>query len=115
MFVIELRHSEYRPLSMVEKTALEALTGTPHARPFAAGEPMVVWLTLEAGERVPPHTHPDRQIVLFLRSGLLDIDLDEKTHRVESGEVLRFDGKHEVSPLAVEDSEALLVLAERTE
>ncbi|MEF8899985.1 MAG: cupin domain-containing protein [Halovenus sp.] len=100
-------------LSMHEHTSLDDLTATPHARPFDAGEPHVVRLALAAGERVPEHTHPERQIVLFLREGRLEVDLAGETHTLDEGDVVRFDGRKEVSPHALEDSEALLVLARR--
>jgi len=100
---------------MVELTALDDLTATPHARPFEAGEPTVIRLALDADERVDPHTHPERQIVLYLRQGRLELDLDEETHSLEAGDVIRFDGKREVSPYALEESEALIVLAQRVE
>lgn len=100
---------------MPELASLDDLTDAPHARPFDAGEPNVIRLALEAGERVPTHTHPERQIVLFLRTGHLEVDLDDETHTLEAGDIVRFDGRSEVSPHALEDSEALLVLAERAE
>jgi hypothetical protein len=37
---------------MAEHTSLSELTATPHARPFDGGEPVVIRLALEAGERV---------------------------------------------------------------
>jgi quercetin dioxygenase-like cupin family protein len=100
---------------MPEQATLAELPATSHARPFEAGEPAVVRLALDAGERVDPHTHPDRQVVLLLQTGVLDLDLDDETHRLEAGDVIRFDGRREVSPRAVEDSEALVVLARRVE
>lgn len=98
---------------MPEQASLDELDGAPHARPFGAGEPMVIQLRLDAGERVDPHTHPERQIVLTLRSGALELDLDDETYDLSAGEVIRFDGQREVSPYAVEDSTALIVLAQR--
>lgn len=99
---------------MPAHASLDELTAKPHARPFEAGEPSVIKLTLDAGERVDPHTHPEREIVLFLRSGSIELDLDEETYDVEAGDVLRFDGQQEISPYAVEDSEALIVLAQHS-
>jgi len=98
---------------MAEKTSLDDLTAAPHARPFDPGEPTVIRLALAADDRVDPHTHPERRIVLYVRSGRIDLDLDDETYALAAGDVIRFDGRREVSPLAVEDSEALLVLAER--
>lgn len=100
---------------MPEQAALDELDGAPHARPFAAGEPTVIRLALDAGEQVDSHTHPEREIVLYVRSGALEIDLDEETYAAAAGDVLRFDGRREVSPYAVEDSEALIVLAQRAD
>jgi len=98
---------------MPDQQSLDELTATPHARPFDGGEPTVVRLALDAGERVPPHTHPDRQIVLSVRTGVIDLDLDGETREVRAGDVVRFDGRTEVSPCAREASEALVVLAPR--
>lgn len=100
---------------MPEQASLEELEAAPHARPFEAGEPTVIRLALEADERVDPHTHPEREIVLFLRSGEIELDLDDETYDLTAGDVIRFDGQREVSPYAVEDSEALIVLAQRTD
>jgi quercetin dioxygenase-like cupin family protein len=100
---------------MPEEATLDELDAAPHARPFEAGEPTVIRLALAAGEWVDPHTHPEREIVLSVRSGELEIDLGEETYEAAAGDVLRFDGRTEVSPYAVEDSEALIVLAERAD
>lgn len=100
---------------MAEYASLDELTAKPHARPFEPGEPSVIRLALSAGDRVDPHTHPDHEIVLYLRSGAVELDLDDETHSLDAGDVIRFDGRREVSPHAVEDSEALIVLARRAE
>jgi quercetin dioxygenase-like cupin family protein len=100
---------------MVETNSLDELTATPHARPFDPGEPTVIRLQLDAGEQVDPHTHPEKQIVLYVRSGELDLTLDDETFSFEAGDIVRFDGRTEVSPRAIEDSEALIVLSERVE
>lgn len=98
---------------MVEQQSLDDLSPTPHARPFEAGEPAVVRLALEAGEQVDPHTHPDSRIVFYVRSGEIELTLGEEMRTLVAGDVLRFDGRTEVSPRAVRDSEALIVLAAR--
>jgi quercetin dioxygenase-like cupin family protein len=100
---------------MPEQASLDELDPAPHARPFEAGEPRVVRLALAAGERVDPHTHPEREIVLSLRSGRIELDLGEESYELAPGDVMRFDGQREISPYAVEDSEVLVVLAQRTE
>ncbi|MFD1589160.1 cupin domain-containing protein [Halorientalis brevis] len=99
---------------MADVATLSALTATPHANPFPGEEPKVVRLALDAGERVDPHRHPDRQIVCYLLSGRMELDLDEETHELAAGDLIRFDGRREVSPRGVEDCEALLVLAPRS-
>ncbi|WP_336002651.1 cupin domain-containing protein [Halorientalis halophila] len=98
---------------MAETISLSDLTAAPHAKLF--DEPLVIRLSLDAGERVDPHRHPERTVVLHLLSGTVDLDLDDETHRLEPDDVIRFDGRREVSPEAVEDSEALLVLSQRVE
>ncbi|SEO26824.1 Cupin domain-containing protein [Halorientalis persicus] len=98
---------------MAETVALEALAGSPHAKLF--DEPLVIRLDLAAGERVDPHRHPERTVVLHLLSGAVALDLDDETHELQPDDVIRFDGRREVSPKAVEDSEALLVLSKRVE
>lgn len=100
---------------MIERRSLDELTAAPHARPFDGGEPVVIRLQLDAGERVEPHTHPERRVVLYLRSGRLELDVDDETQTIETGDVVRVDGRHELSPKAIETSDALLVLARRTD
>jgi len=94
-------------------TDLDALTGEPHARPFPGEEPQTVRLALEAGESVATHQHPEREVVCHVYEGELDVTLGDDTVTVSAGEVARFDGAQDISPRAVEDSEALLVLAEK--
>lgn len=98
---------------MAEIERLSELDGTPHANVFPSSEPKTVRLTLDAGERVEPHTHPGRDIVLYLVEGAIDLELDEETHSLAAGDVARFDGEREISPIAGEPSTALIVLAPR--
>lgn len=95
-----------------EHASLEGLEGSPHARVFE-GEPQTIRLTLAEGERVPPHQHPDRQIVLHLLEGRLTLTLGDTDHDVRAGDLVRFDGAQDVSPTALERSVAVLVLAPR--
>jgi len=76
------------------------------------GAPKTVRLALEAGDRVPPHQHPDREVVCYVIDGELEIDLGEETHDLVAGDAARFSGDQDISPKAREDSVALLVLAE---
>ncbi|MFU1780765.1 cupin domain-containing protein [Haloarcula japonica] len=75
------------------------------------GEPKTVRLTLDAGESIPAHKHPGRDIVFLLRSGAVDLTLGDETVSLSPGDVVRFDGDQDISPAATADSEALLVLA----
>lgn len=98
---------------MTTVRTLSALDGEPHARVFPDAEPKTIRLTLAADEAIPAHTHPDREIVLYLVSGKLELRVGEETDTLDSGDVARFDGEQEISPRAIEASTALLVLAPR--
>ncbi|MFB6093270.1 MAG: cupin domain-containing protein [Haloquadratum sp.] len=90
---------------------LASLEETPHADVFPEAEPKTVRLRLDAGERIPPHRHPDRDVVFYLVDGAVDLELDGESHPLEAGEIARFAGTREVSPVAREPSTALVVLA----
>lgn len=96
---------------MPEITAIDDLTDTPHAEVFEQREPRAVRLRLDAGDEVPPHTHPGSNVVLHLLDGRLDLTLDDETHELTPGDIARFSGEREVSPQAVEESTALVVFA----
>lgn len=96
---------------MPEITAIDELTETPHAEVFEQREPRTVRLELDAGESVPPHTHPGTNVVLHLLDGRLDLALDGEGRELSTGDVARFSGEREVSPHAVEPSTALIVFA----
>lgn len=97
------------------KCVLSELESTPHANLFPDAEPRTIRLSLEAGEAVPEHRHPEREIVLHLLEGSVELTLDGTVHELEAGEVIRFDGDREISPRAVTDATALLVLATRAD
>ncbi len=96
---------------MPEITAIDVLTETPHAELFERREPRAVRLGLDAGDEVPPHTHPGTNVVLHLLDGRLDLSLDGESHELEPGDVARFSGEREISPRAIEASTALVVFA----
>jgi quercetin dioxygenase-like cupin family protein len=100
---------------VTEITDLDDLTDAPHAEVFEEREPRCVRLELEAGDGVPPHTHPGTNVVLHLLDGMLDLSLDGQEHELTPGDVARFSGEREVSPHAVEASTALVVFAPATE
>lgn len=100
---------------MTTVCSLGDLEGEPHANVFPESEPKTIRLTLDEGDRVDPHQHPGRDIVLHLLEGAIELDLDDETHELTAGDVVRFEGEREVSPYAVEESVALIVLAPRAE
>jgi quercetin dioxygenase-like cupin family protein len=96
---------------MVEITHLPDLDAAPHATVFPGSEPTTVRLSLAAGERVEPHRHPGRSVVVAVLDGAIELALDGESHALDSGDVARFDGDRAVSPRATESSTALVVLA----
>ncbi|WP_276299133.1 cupin domain-containing protein [Halorussus lipolyticus] len=100
---------------MTETVALDDLTETPREVAFPGSEPKTVRLELDAGDEVPAHRHPERQIVVHLVSGRLDVRVEDESNVLEPGDLLRFDGRKEVAPKAEEDTTALLVLAPRAD
>lgn len=93
-----------------ERVALAELSGSGRQALFE-GEPKTVRLALDAGEEVPAHRHPGRDIVCLLRSGELTLRLGSESLALSPGDVVRFDGDQDISPRAETDCEALLVLA----
>jgi quercetin dioxygenase-like cupin family protein len=93
---------------------LDDLDGRPHANAFPDAEPKTIRLTLDAGEEVATHSHPDREIVFYLVDGAIRLTLDGEAHDLSTGDVARFDGDQDIAPTAVEESTALIVLANRT-
>jgi len=100
---------------MTRVVRLSELEASPHANVFPEAEPKTVLLSLEAGERVASHTHPGRDVVLHLLDGAVELNLDDETRALESGDVVRFEGEREISPAATEPSTALILLARRTD
>lgn len=96
---------------MPEKTVLADLDETPHAEVFAADRPRTVRLALEPDERIPAHTHPGMDVVIHVVEGTMEIGLDEETHALAAGELLRFSGEREVAPRATSGATAVVVLA----
>lgn len=98
---------------MVDVVSLSDLEGEPHAVAFPDAEPKAVRLSLAAGESVPEHDHPDRQVLLYLLEGRLEVALGGETQEIAAFELVRFDGDQPISPTAIEDATALIVLAPR--
>ncbi|GGK75939.1 cupin domain-containing protein [Haloarcula sebkhae] len=98
--------------STVTETEQATLDGDGDGRAkLFDGEPKTIRLTFDAGESIPAHKHPGRDIVFLLRSGAVDLTLGDETVSLSPGDVVRFDGDQDISPAATADSEALLVLA----
>jgi len=100
---------------MPEQTDLTALPDETHSEVFEERAPRTVRLRLEAGESVPPHTHPDVNVVLHVCSGRIELELDDEAYDLETDDIVRFSGEREVSPHAVETSTAVVVFAPATE
>lgn len=92
---------------------LSELDATPHANVFPNTEPKTIRLRLDAGDEVAAHQHPGRDIVFFVREGALDLHLGEDSHVLEEGDIARFAGEQDISPLARTDTTALIVLTPR--
>ena len=96
---------------MTTVRTLSALDGEPHARVLPDAEPKTIRLTLAADVEIPAHTHPDREIVLYLVSGRIELRVGDETDTLAAGDIARFAGEREISPRAIEASTALIVLA----
>jgi uncharacterized protein (DUF2249 family) len=97
----------------VTRTSLAELGDTPTAVAFPGETPKTVRLDLDAGETVPSHIHPEKEIVMYLVSGELDLTLDGETHHAAADDLLRFDGDQQIELTATDATTALLVLAPR--
>lgn len=100
---------------MVSITSIDQLDATPHAIAFPGKDPKTVRLLLERGESVPAHRHPNSDVVLYLVSGEIELELDDESHRLEAGDIVHFDGAQDISPTAHEDSIALIILSPKSE
>jgi len=100
---------------MTTVRTLTELEGEPHANVFPSDEPKTIRLTLADGEEVPSHTHPGRDVVFYLLEGAVELHLGEETYELTADDIARFEGEREISPRALEDSTALIVLAPRSD
>ncbi|ELY83919.1 cupin domain-containing protein [Natrinema gari] len=100
---------------MPDITSIDRLEDAPHAEVFADHSPRTVRLRLSADERVPKHRHPESNVVLYVRSGAIELTLGDEVYDPESGDAVQFDGDQDVSPYAVDDSTALVVFAPKEE
>lgn len=98
---------------MPETTAIDEHTEETHVELFSEN-PRTVQLRLAADERIPEHTHPGTDIVLYLVSGRIELSLDGNAFELGPGELAQFSGEREISPRAIEPSTALLVFAPKS-
>jgi quercetin dioxygenase-like cupin family protein len=94
---------------MVQRTALSELEGAPHAEVFDDQSPRGVRLTLDPGESVPEHRHPESVIVFHQIRGRVDVLVGDETVELGAGDVARFDGDQDISPTAQTETTALIV------
>lgn len=100
---------------MTTVQTLTELEGQPHADVFPDAELKTIRLTLSEGEEIAPHAHPGRDVVFHLLEGAVELQLGEDTHELAGGDIARFRGDQEISPRAIADSTALVVLAPRSD
>lgn len=100
---------------MVEITHLADLERSVHAEVFEGRQPRTVRLQLEADQRVPPHTHPDTNVVIHLVSGRLELTLDDEQYELAANDLIHCSGDREISPYALEPSVAIVVIAPRSD
>ncbi|WP_336023407.1 cupin domain-containing protein [Halobellus salinisoli] len=100
---------------MATVETLPALEAEPHAAVFSNEDPKTVRLSLDADERIEPHRHSGRDIVFYLVDGAVDLDIDDETHSLRAGDVARFEGEREISPIARMPSTVLLAPARRVD
>lgn len=96
-------------------TDVDALEHATHAEVFDVREPRTVRLSLDEGEAVPEHQHPESMVVLYVLEGDLALTLGDDGYDLSEGDAVRFDGAQDVSPEAVTDAEAFLVFAPKVE
>ena len=100
---------------MTQTDTLDELDGQPHASVFPGTEPKTIRLTLDEGESVPEHDHPDREIVFYVLEGEIDLQLGDDSYTLSSDDIAQFDGDQQISPTANRASTALIVLAPRAD
>ena len=75
-------------------------------------EPYTVHIGLDAGDNIPPHTHPGQAILFAVQEGVLELSVGDETERLAAGELARFDGDADIAVDAIEDVRTLVVFAD---
>lgn len=85
----------------------------PDGRTPIFERPYTVVLGLQAGDSVPEHTHPGRDILFAVVDGSLTLTVGEQSQTLDAGDLARFDGDNGISVTADEDVRALVVLSDQ--
>ena len=96
---------------MVKQHSLQTETGGK--RPVFSDNPKTVRVALDAGESISEHSHPGTDIVFFVVSGAMTLELDEQAYDLAGGDILQFEGERTISGSADDETAVLVVLAER--
>lgn len=97
--------------TMVERTSLAELAANLQLSHLGT-DTTVVRRSVDASERLDIDTQPNERTALLVSSGRIEVTLDGERQTLEAGDVIRFDGSHDISPVALEHSEILLVATE---
>lgn len=100
---------------MPEHVSLADPTEEPHAELFETPRPRAVRLSLDAGQSMPAHSHPESDVLFHVVEGEMTVALDGESYDCAAGDLLRFDGRREVAPRAETDAVAVIVFAPRAE
>jgi quercetin dioxygenase-like cupin family protein len=100
---------------MVEQVSIDDPDGEPHAELFETPRPRTVRLTLEAGRSMPPHTHPESDLLVHVLEGRLTVTVAGEPYDCAAGDLLRLDGRQELAPHAETDTVAVVVFSPRAD
>ena len=93
---------------MIDRTSIAELVAN-HGMADSAGDVTVERWSVDVGERLGLAVRSAERNVLLVRRGRVEITLEGRRQTLEAGEAIRFDGADDLSPVAVEGSDVLLV------
>lgn len=93
---------------MIERTSLAELVANQGLADDAGDAAVERW-SVDTGEHLRLDHRSDERNVLLVRRGRIELTLEERRQTLEAGEAIRFDGTDDLSPVAVEGSDVLLV------
>jgi len=97
---------------MVQRASLDS-SASAKKQPLFDGSPRTVRVTLDEDGEIAEHNHPGTDILFFVVDGSLELTLDDEMYRLESGDIVRFDGQRMISGTASEPTTAVVVLVDR--